>query len=124
MTNRFFALLLLLAACVPIKIVHAQAAPTATRGLDLSAFAGVAGVYTGLAGGRNASIVAGADVAFSVWHGARPAVEVRGLFPIDSGSVSDQRSILVGPRVAFLPKRRFHPYGDFLFGRGQMNYER
>jgi len=122
MMNRFFVPLLLLAACVPANIAHAQATPTATRGMQLSAFGGVSGVYTGLANGRNASIVVGGDLAFSVWHSARPSVEARGLFPIDSGSVSDQRSILFGPRVAFLPKRRYHPYGDFLFGRGQMNY--
>jgi len=122
MTRRFFASIVLFAGLLTTNKAHAQAVPTATRGVQLSAFGGVAGVYTGVADGRNASIVLGGDIAFSVFHGTRPSVEVCGLFPIDSGSVLDQRSILFGPRVAFLPRRRFHPYGDFLFGRGEINY--
>jgi len=122
MNFRNFYLALLLAASFPAYAAHAQAAPTATRGLDLSAFGGVAGVYTGIADGRNASIVVGADLGFSVWHGAHPSIEVRGLYPVDDGSIVGQRSILFGPRVSLFPARRFHPYGDFLFGRGQMNF--
>jgi hypothetical protein len=122
MKYRSFLFALLLAVALPAKFAHAQAAPTATRGLQLSAFGGVSGGYLGFANGRNAAIVAGADLDFSVWHGIRPAIEVRGLYPIDSGSIAGQRSILFGPRVAFLQGRRFHPYGDFLFGRGEMDY--
>ena len=122
MVRRFLVLPLLLAPLLVARTTYAQASPTATRGIQLSAFGGVAGVYTGLADGRNASIVAGADLAFTVWHGVSPSVELRGLYPIDSGSIVGQRSILFGPRVALFPNRRFHPYGDFLFGRGQMNY--
>lgn len=122
MKSRCFAWLLL-AAALPAKAVLAQAAPTATRGLDLSAFGGVAGVYTGLADGRNASFVAGADLGFVPIHGLRPKLEVRGLYPVNAGQVVAEKSILFGPRVDFLLGHRFHPYGDFLFGRGQMNYQ-
>ena len=121
MKSRFFAWLLVLAA-LPAKAVLAQAMPTATRGLDLSAFVGVAGVNTGLSGGRNLSFVVGADFGFVPIHGVRPTLEVRGLYPIDSGNLVSQKSILVGPRADFLLNRRLRPYGDFLFGRGQMNY--
>lgn len=123
MNLRCLFLVLLSAAIVsPATPVHAQAAPTATRTVDLSAFGGVAGVYTGLADGRNASIVAGVDLGLSGWRTVRPAIEVRGLYPVDSGSVGGQKSILFGPQVSFLPKRRLHPYADFLLGRGEMDY--
>ena len=116
---------LVLAVAAPFfaNAARAQAGPTATRSMDLSAFGGVAGVYTGLSGGRNASFVAGGDLGLVPFHGVRPAIEVRGLIPIDGGNVAAQKCILFGPRVQFLLSRRIHPYGDFLFGRGQMNYE-
>jgi hypothetical protein len=95
---------------------------TASRPLQLSAFGGVSGVYTGLSGGKNFSFVAGADVGLPPWRGMRPTLEVRGLYPIDDGQVDSQRSILAGLKVEFLLGHRLRPYGDFLFGRGQMNY--
>jgi hypothetical protein len=116
-------LTLLLAAFLYPNISHGQAMPTATRGLDLSAFGGVAGVDTGLSGGRNLSIVLGADLKFVPVGGVRPVLEVRGLYPIDGGNIASQKSILFGPRADFLLNHRLRPYGDFLFGRGEMNYQ-
>jgi hypothetical protein len=121
--KRTFIAIAILAAFVPGYAAHAQAAPTATRGLDLSAFGGVAGVDTGLSGGRNLSFVVGADLGFVPIHGVRPKLEVRGLYPMDGGNIASQRSVLFGPRFDFLLNRRLHPYGDFVFGRGQVNYE-
>jgi hypothetical protein len=97
--------------------------PTATRALQLSAFGGVSGVYTGLAGGKNFSITAGAALGLPPWHGVRPAIELRGTYPADRGNIDAQKSILAGLDVEFLLSDRFRPYGDFLFGRGQMNYQ-
>ena len=121
--NVIIALALLLASISFTPSALAQAAnPTATRSLQLSAFGGVTGVLTGLDRGKNLSITAGGDLGLPPWHGLRPSVEVRGTYPVDDGQVDSQRDVLGGLRVDFLLNHRLHPYGDFLLGRGQMNY--
>jgi len=99
-----------------------SAHPTAERQLQLSAFGAVSGDFTGLQGGKNFAITAGGDLGLPPWHGIRPTIEVRGRFPTDHGEVDSQKDVLGGLRVDFLLSRRLRPYGDFLFGRGQMNY--
>jgi hypothetical protein len=116
-------LALLLATMTRAHFVNAQSAhPTAARDLQLSAFGGVTGVYTGLSGGKNFSITAGVDLGLPAWHSIRPSFEVRGTYPTDRGLVDSQKSVEGGLRVDFLLNHRIHPYADFLFGRGQMNY--
>ena len=115
-------LALLLATISGSRIATAQALPTAAQPLQLSAFGGVSGVFTGFGGGKNFSITAGADLGLPVWHGLRPVVEVRGTYPMDRGLVVAQKDALGGLRVNFLLGRRIHPYGDFLAGRGEMDY--
>ena len=117
-------LALLLATFSSASSAAAQVAmPTASRTLQLSAFGGVAGVYTGLSSGKNLSLVAGADLGLASWRGIRPEIEARGVYALDKGQVDSQKSILAGLKVDFLLNRRFHPYGDVLFGRGQMDYQ-
>jgi opacity protein-like surface antigen len=99
-----------------------EALPTAVRPMQLSAFGGVSGVFTGLSGGKNFSITAGGDLALPNYRRVRPVIEVRGTYPADRGLVDSQKSILGGLRVDFLLGRRIHPYGDFLLGRGETNY--
>ncbi|HEY4379077.1 MAG TPA: hypothetical protein VGN01_01960 [Acidobacteriaceae bacterium] len=116
-------LALLAATIASVSAARAQDThPTASRALQLSAFGGVAGVYTGLAGGKNFSVVAGADLGLPPWRGVRPTLEVRGLYPTDHGLVDSQKSILAGAKFEFLLSHRLRPYGDFLFGRGESNY--
>lgn len=98
------------------------ALPTASRSLELSAFAGLSGVYTGLAGGKNLSFTAGGDLGLLPYHGVRPSLEVRGTYPMDSGRIDSQKSILGGLKVDVLLNHRLHPYADILFGRGEINY--
>jgi hypothetical protein len=98
------------------------ALPTASRTLQLSAFGGVSGVFTGLSGGKNLSITAGADLGFLPFHGVRPSAEIRGTYPMDRGHIDSQKSALGGLKLDFLLNRRLHPYGDILFGRGEMEY--
>ena len=102
--------------------VHAQSAPTATRTLRLSAFAGVNGTFTGLSGGKNAGLTAGADLSIRPYFSLEPSIEVRGTYPVHDGTIDAQKNILGGLRVAkrFGP---FHPYGDILFGRGEIDYQ-
>jgi hypothetical protein len=116
------ALTLLLATISGARIAAAQTLPTAAQPLQLSAFGAVSGVFTGFASGKNFSITAGVDLGLPVWHGLRPVAEVRGPDPMDRGLVVAQKDALGGLRVNFLLGRRIHPYGDFLAGRGEMDY--
>lgn len=130
-TPRLRALSLLTTAAVaalacfvapPLTLVAQSSHPTATQTLQLSGFGGISGVYTGLAGGKNLDITAGLDLALPPVKHIRPALEVRGSYPIDKGNIDSQRSLLAGVRANILLGRRLQPYGDFLVGRGQMNY--
>jgi opacity protein-like surface antigen len=99
----------------------AQAAPAGTQKLQLSAFVAATGTFTGLEGGKNLGITAGADLTFLGFRQFRPAFEARGTYPIDKGQISSQKYFLLGPKVEY-PLGKFHPYADFLIGRGQIDY--
>jgi Outer membrane protein beta-barrel domain len=120
--NRVVLSLALLCASLCWPCVARAQNPTAIQRMQLSAFAGASGVFTGLAGGKNVSFTAGTDLALPPFHGLRPVAEIRGTYPIDDGTISSQRSIMGGLRVDYPIGHRIHPYGDFLFGRGQSNY--
>lgn len=100
----------------------AQSAPTATRALRLSAFAGANGTFTGLSGGKNAGLTAGVDLSIRPYFSLEPSIEVRGTYPVHDGTIDAQKNILGGLKLAkrFGP---FHPYGDILFGRGEIAYQ-
>jgi hypothetical protein len=122
MTHRSIILTLaLLAAAAPVSQAQSSQA-TASRALQLSAFGAATGVYTGLEGGKNALITVGGDLELLPLHGVRPAIEVRGSYPVDGGNIASQRSVLAGLKLEFFTGHRLRPYGDFLIGRGQMNY--
>ncbi len=104
------------------RALAAQSVATASRTFEPSAFVGITGTFTGLDGGRNAGITAGLDLGFHPFFGLLPAVEVRGTYPINSGSVVGQESVAAGLRVQ-KRYRGFRPYVDILFGRGQLNYQ-
>ena len=116
-------LAVLLAALAASPLAGAQAVPTATQGLELSAFGGVAGRYTNLLGGKNLGITAGADLAFPAYRRFRPVAEVRGSYPVDGGTLDAQRELLGGLRVERI-YGIYHPYVDLLAGRGQIDYQR
>jgi len=122
MQNRFVLPLVLLLAALSWSCVAKAQNPTAVQKMQLSAFGGVSPVFTGLSGGKNFSLTGGVDLALSPFRGLRPTLEVRGTYPTDRGLVVSEKSVLGGLRVDFLLGRRLHPYGDFLFGRGGMNY--
>lgn len=105
--------------CSPLG---AQSIPTASRAVVPSAFAGITGAFTGLDGSRNLGLTAGVDVGFRPFFGLLPSIEVRGTYPINNGSVVGEEHAEAGLRVQkrFGP---FHPYADFLFGRGELNYQ-
>jgi hypothetical protein len=98
-----------------------QAAPAGTQKLQLSAFVAATGTFTGLEGGKNLGITAGADLTFLGFRRFRPAFEARGTYPINKGHISSQKNFLLGPKVEY-PLGKLHPYADFLIGRGQIDY--
>ena len=104
-----------------VPALHAQAVSTASERLQLSAFAGASGVYTGINSGRNLSITAGADLSLRRYFHVNPALEVRGTYPVDNGNVDGQRNALGGLRFTG-DFARLHPYVDILFGRGEIKY--
>ena len=105
-----------------VHVANAQAVPTASQTLQLSAFGGITGIFTDLEGGHNLSISAGGDLAFLSLHGFHPAAEIRGTYPVHTGPISSQKSLLGGIRVdhqyGFV-----RPYVDFLAGRGEIDYQ-
>lgn len=104
------------------SIAGAQAFPTATQPLQLSAFGAATGTWTGLGGGRNLGVTAGVDIGWKPFHGFYPAIEGRGTYPIDGGQVDSQENALVGFKASRF-YGRFHPYGDFLVGRDKIKYQ-
>lgn len=103
------------------RLAHAQAVPTATQALQLSTFAGFTGTYTGLYGGKNLGITAGVDLGLRSYFSLSPALEIRGAYALDQGTIDSQKSALGGLRVA-KNFGRLQPYADILYGRGELHY--
>ena len=118
-----------------------QNSPAAKQALQVSAFGGVTGAYTGVHPnvlvtdsfgvvvgttpapdqGKNLAITAGVDVTLRPFFGVSPGIELRGSFPVDSGGVAGERTLLGGLRL----ETRFRVarvYGDLLVGRGEIVY--
>jgi opacity protein-like surface antigen len=112
-------LTLSLAAC---SIAAAQATPTAIQRITIYGFGAATGTYTGLDGGKNLGITAGADIGFRPFHSYYPYLEVRGTYPVDDGHVDAQKTILYGLKVARF-YGHFHPYVNLLFGRDKIDYQ-
>lgn len=102
----------------------AQAHPAAVRTNPLSVFGGVSGVYTGLSGGRNLSVSAGADLGITSFGSYQVAAEIRGLYPLKDGAVDAQKNLLGGLRVARPIGDHLLPFVDVLAGAGQLSYVR
>ena len=98
--------------------------PTASKMFEISTFGGVTGTYTGLSGGKNLGITAGVDVGIRPsFFGFRPYFEGRGTYPIDDGHIDAQKDALGGVRVERTMRPSLRVYGDFLYGRGEIDYE-
>lgn len=103
---------------------HAQSSqPTASKLFEVSTFGGINGTFTGLSGGKNLGLTAGADVGIRSFYGFRPSLEGRGTYPVDGGHIDAQRSALGGVRVERFALPGLRVYGDFLLGRGQIDYQ-
>ena len=89
--------------------------------MTLSVFAGASANYTGIELEKNLDVTAGVDVGFREFAGFLPAIEVRGEYPVAKGHVANMENLLGGIRLG-RRKQRFNPYGDVLFGRGELKY--
>jgi len=102
-------------------LANAQALPTATQPLRLSAFGGATGADVGLGSSRNLGATAGVDAGFGSFFGLQPAIEIRGTDAADGHVVSSHKDALVGIRIGH-SFGRFQPYVDVLYGRGILYY--
>ena len=103
-------------------VAGAQSIPAASRNVIPSVFGGITGTYTGLEGGRNLGITAGLDIGLRPFLGFLPSLEGRGTYPIHNGQIVGEKHAEGGIRL----QKRFgplRPYADFLFGRGELNYQ-
>lgn len=124
MRLRNLVLNLAAATALVAATAHAQIAqPTANKLFEISTFGGINGTYTGLSGGKNLGLTAGVDVSTRSFYGFRPFLEGRGTYPIDGGHIDAQRSALGGIRVERYVLPSLRVYGDFLLGRGQIDYK-
>ncbi len=99
-----------------------QAEPTAVTHVRLSAWAGATANYTGVELARNADITAGVDISFpTLFAGFAPSLEGRGMYPVAKGNLVSQENLVGGLKLS-RSKDRFHGYGDFLYGRGRLDY--
>lgn len=124
MRLRHLVMNLVATAVLSSGVAHGQGAePTANKLLEISAFGGITGTYTGLSGGRNLGITAGVDIGARSYYGWRPFIEGRGNHFIDGGQIDAQKSAMGGIRLErhVLPSLRV--YGDILFGRGEIDYQ-
>ncbi len=108
------------AICVSMNSL-AQSLPVATQQVQLSAFATTTQLLTGLGGGRNSAVTAGADISSVGLRRIRSVMEIRGSYPIVDGNVNRQKSFVAGPVIEY-SVNRVRPYVDFLIGRGAITY--
>lgn len=117
---RWFGLVLL----APMGTVAArgQAVPTATQTLGLSIFGGGSGVFTDVFGGHNLSLTAGANLTIRPFLGMTPSLEIRGMYPMNSGTIAGEKELLGGLKLG-KNWGALHPYAELLAGRGEIDFQ-
>jgi hypothetical protein len=113
---------LVLLAVTGVGTAWGQAEPTAAQALGLSVFGGPSGVLTDVFSGHNLSITAGADLTFRPFFGVTPSAEVRGMYPLNSGTIAGEKELLGGLKLS-KNWGVLHPYGELLAGRGEIDFQ-
>lgn len=114
------AFAILAAAATPFT--QGQSPASATTEAALSAFGAATGTRTGLGGGENIGITAGADLSVGRFPFANVSVEIRGTYPFYKGETDAYKDLLGGLKFTRV-YGRYRPYADVLFGRAQIDYE-
>jgi Outer membrane protein beta-barrel domain len=108
----------LLAASVSASMLHAQAIPTATRSSGIQVGATYSIISTDYSGYVQGISIYG-DVDLTRHIGVEALWRDGNIIsPHDIG----EQSYLIGPRF-YMHKKRFAPYGKFLFGRGVLDHD-
>ena len=110
--------LCLLTVSIP-QTLHAQYAPTESKGMDISAFAGYTYLSPDFGPTHNQGISAGVNITRYFRLPIAPSLELRATDA--SGSTVTERTVLAGLR-AQSDFHAFHPYIDFLAGVGSIVY--
>jgi len=129
--NRVVSYFALLLATVSLAAsAHAQATETAYQPLALSVFAGATGTFTGIPAdtgsgqAKNLGITVGVDLRIGHFGNFLPSAELRGSYPVHKGTIASEKLALGGLKVERpIFGGRVHPYGDILFGRGEIDYQ-
>jgi hypothetical protein len=98
----------------------AQATPTATAPLDVSAFAGFSLTRPYWGSKTDPGISFGFDLSHNFKFPIVPSLEARA--NLANGPIVNERIYLFGVRADPKLRGRFHPYGDFLLGPGNLHY--
>ena len=115
------ALLFAFASLLSLPQGQAQALPTATANVRLSAFVGLGANLSGIGLSKDGDISAGIDIGAFSFKGFYPSLEGRGLYPIDKNRTVNLENALGGIRLTRL-KGNIQGYGDVLFGRGKLTF--
>jgi len=100
--------------------LNAQATPTATAPADISFFAGYGRTPPDYDAGSNPTVTFGADFTHYFKFPIVPSLEARA--NLANGKYVSERSYLFGIRAEPKWHSRFHPYGDFLLGPGNLHF--
>ena len=99
---------------------HAQQLPNEYKRADIFAFTGFASTNPDYGPRRDTGALIGVDYTRYVLRPPfAPSLELRANFL--SGPIVNEHSYLIGPRIR-ANLGRYHPYGNFLIGLGQLNY--
>jgi len=114
--------LMVMSALMPaLRRCSGQEVPTESKGADISVFGGVTNLAPGYVTGRETGGTAGVDFTrYFAWPVA-PSIEIRA--NTANGSQVEERSYLVGFRAKAGINWRYHPYVDFLIGKGTIHYD-
>jgi len=118
-----FAPVLIFSVLFPVVPNHcsAQEVPTESKGADISVFGGITGLAPGFVSGRETGGTAGVNFTRYFSWPVAPSVEIRA--NTANGSQVEERSYLVGFRAQAGINWRYHPYADFMVGKGTIHYD-
>ncbi len=115
---QLFVALLLSALAAPHT--HAQAHPTASKNMDISAFGGIINDNPDYGPQRNTGIAFGASVTRYFGWRVAPSLEAR--YTRTTGTYINERALMGGLRIQ-TDFHRFHPYADFLGGVATIHFD-
>ncbi|WP_160115271.1 outer membrane beta-barrel protein [Bryocella elongata] len=112
-----FAAIAAVLVCSPTA--QAQATATASKKLDISAFAGYSYLKPDYGPAHDNGFTFGANITRAFHFPVKPSLEAR--VSLNHGSTVNEKTYLFGVRGQ-TNYGRFHPYADFLIGVGDIHY--